>query len=281
MTATRGQWIRFLLAGLSIAAAPFGLPAGRAQGFGPDPFKPYNSQYDQFVYPISPLGGGAAAAGRAMGRNDNQFSQYLNELEGADRASSQRYGIGMPYWKARTNADVDRRESRFNRRADRHTADSLGSITQKYLAYFSEDDPRKRAILMREFTPTRSETALDRSAKLLDETADRGAASGLDADRRPLRGLRGPSAVGGRLGAPSSPRRSAGSSDEKRTGSIPPPPPLSRSSSGSSKTGRRPTDVLKRSQRLDDDMLDSGRPASATRRRLQNHPAPSPADSDE
>ena len=87
MTTTRGEWIRFLLAGLSIAAAPFGLSTARAQGFGPDPFRPYNSQYEPYVRPLSDpgLAAGAAASARG-GRGDNQFQDYLNQLDGADRA---------------------------------------------------------------------------------------------------------------------------------------------------------------------------------------------------
>ena len=39
------------LALLLLAGSPI---AAFAQGFGPDPFRPFNSQYDSYVYPISP-----------------------------------------------------------------------------------------------------------------------------------------------------------------------------------------------------------------------------------
>ena len=58
----------------------------------------------------------------------------------------------MRYWKVRTDFERDKRELAQKRNA-RNNAE-LGSITQKYLAYFSEENPRKRAILLREFTPT-------------------------------------------------------------------------------------------------------------------------------
>ncbi len=83
MTSTRGPWIGYLLAGLSIAAAPMGFPAARAQGFGPDPYKPFNHQYEQYVYPTNPGLTGQAGMG-PFRRVDNQFQQWLTEQEGAD-----------------------------------------------------------------------------------------------------------------------------------------------------------------------------------------------------
>ena len=61
---TRDRWIRFLFAGFCITVASQGLGTAHAQGFGPDPFRPFNSQYDQYVFPIRPETGGAAAPGR-------------------------------------------------------------------------------------------------------------------------------------------------------------------------------------------------------------------------
>ena len=49
MRATRNRWIGFLFAGACMAAVPAGLPGAHAQGFGPDPYQPYNSQYQQYV----------------------------------------------------------------------------------------------------------------------------------------------------------------------------------------------------------------------------------------
>ena len=67
MRATRNRWIGFLFAGACMAAVPAGLPRAHAQGFGPDPYQPYNSQYQQYVYPILPEFGGAAAARSPQG----------------------------------------------------------------------------------------------------------------------------------------------------------------------------------------------------------------------
>ena len=84
MTSTRGNWLRSLLAGLSIAAAQTGASTVSAQGFGPDPFKPYNSQFDAYTYPTGP--GQAAGLNARFGNGGaNQFQNYLNELTSGGR----------------------------------------------------------------------------------------------------------------------------------------------------------------------------------------------------
>ena len=111
------------------------------EGFSPDPFQPFNSQFQQYVRPVSPFTGGPGAAG-PMGGADNQYQQYLKELEGADRAQSQRYGIGVQYWKLRSDIDLDKRDQ-AKRGIGRRREVVAESISQKYLAYFSEENPKK------------------------------------------------------------------------------------------------------------------------------------------
>jgi hypothetical protein len=269
MTSTRSPWVRFLFAGLSMAVAPFGFTSARAQGFGPDPFQPENSQYQQFVYPISPFAGGPGAAG-PVGRADNQYQQYLKELNGADRALNQRYGIGVQYWKLRSDIDLDKRDQ-LSRRLARRNADAAASISQKYLAYFSEDDPRKRAIMMREFT-TRRRDGVGRAG---GETEN--GETGLES-ARPLRGAGGLSGIGGRSGSASSLRDSAKSGDATSGRSTAPPPPRARIPTGAGRIQRRPTDVLDRSRRLDDDLLGTRRPAASDRRKSDRPASSSPDD---
>ncbi len=275
MTTTRGQWTRFLLAGLCIAAAPLGRDAARAQGFGPDPFKPYNSQYEQYTTPMGTPGG---MAGR-LGRNDNQFQDYLRGLDGADRASTERYGIGAPYWWAKSfDYERKRHEALVGRRAltKRTFEDTLESINQKYLAYFSEEDPRKRAVLIQEFSPSPRRGTRDGALRSDDGTDDRDTATGLDSDRQKGRGVaggapalpssrasRGRSDEGGRLGASPSAGRTSGASDDVRSRSIPPAPAIRGLSGGAAKKKRAPTETLKRSLDEDDD---AGSPSSARRR---------------
>ena len=78
----------------------------------------------------------------------------MNELDGLSRLSSGRPGPGVPYWKLRSDYEQDKRD-RLNRRNSRNGGDVLGSITQQYVAYFSEENPKKRAILLRDYNPGR------------------------------------------------------------------------------------------------------------------------------
>ena len=289
MTKTRGQWIRFLLAGLSVAAAPVGLRAARAQGFGPDPFRPYNSQYEGYVRPLTPLGGPPGIDGRGMDRGDNQYQQYLRQLEGEYRASSERYGIEAPYWRARSDPDRDRRELKARRATRRPAEATLESINQKYLAYFSENDPRKRAILLREFSSIYRGGAGDAAARREDDPDDRDAAAELNSPRRlqpragagadgrsPARTSRGRSDENERTGSALSPRRPLGASAESRLDTIPPAPPPRGLSRVPTRRARRPSETLRRS--LEDDASDPGAPPAIRRPRAAR---PGPASPDE
>src|SRR5262245_11186014 len=49
-------------------------------GFGPDPYRPYNNQYDPFIYPTAPGNGDVVPNGAALTRRRaNQFQEYLRE----------------------------------------------------------------------------------------------------------------------------------------------------------------------------------------------------------
>jgi hypothetical protein len=242
MNLTRDRSIRFLFAGLCVVAAPLGVSSARAQGFGPDPFRPFNSQYLQYAYPIRPETGGAAMPGRGMNRGDNQYQQWLTEQEGLTRLGT-RNGAGVPYWKMRTDLKEDIRERR-NRRIARND-DGVRLITQKYLAYFSEADPAKRAILLRNYTPSDRDDEGD---------AERGEDRlGPEVTRR--------AAAGRRPGAATASRGSGGVGEEKSGRRIPPAP--APSFRGSSRSPRRPSEVLDRAGRVEDDDFDTGRaPAS-------------------
>jgi hypothetical protein len=144
-----------MLAGLGLAVVVLGATPARAQGFGPDPFRPFNSQYDAYVYPIGPADGGAGAAAFPRGVSGaNRFQDYLNQLQGAERAEIERYGIGMPYYRRSVDPSFDRdgkREYRPNRQSQRAFEDTQRLITDKYLDYFTERDPSKRVKLIRDY----------------------------------------------------------------------------------------------------------------------------------
>jgi len=297
MTTTRGKWLRSLLAGLSIAAAQAGAPSAWAQGFGPDPFHPYNSQYEAYARPVGPASPGAGQGvglnTRYGGRGDNQFQAYLNELAGAGRARTEKYGIGVPYYRSAVDSrfDVDgKREYRPNFKADQTFEQTQELITQKYLAYFAERDPKKRAELLRDYNQTHARVARALSARGENPSRVLDRATRLDTDRRS-----GPTTLGrdddprgnGRSetrsiapGRPGSSPARAGSA-ASRSGSIPPAPPLP--PGAAARTRRTPAEVLNRAQRgtgySDLAPVPGARPATERPARSRStQPATSPSD---
>jgi hypothetical protein len=154
------------VAGAVIAAGAVLLWAGvcRAQGFGPDPFQPYNSQFAPFVYPVAP---GPLDYGHNFGpanigvRGANQFESYLNSLRGFGGTSRMGVGsgsgAGTPYFRA--NRAYDKQFDRIyqpNREADAKFDTNQETVTEKYFRYLREKDPKRRAELFREYTRARN-----------------------------------------------------------------------------------------------------------------------------
>src|SRR5262249_23691469 len=147
MIPTQRHWLRYLLSAIAAVVALGGSFSVKAQGLGPDPFRPFNSDYDKYTYPLAPTtpeGGAGGQFPRSGLRGANQFQDYLNELQGAERQGSERYGIGLPYFRSSVDPRFDRagnREYRPNRLTDRTFEETQELITQKYFAYFTEKDP--------------------------------------------------------------------------------------------------------------------------------------------
>ena len=288
MTSTRGRWLRSSLTAMVILVAPAGTSIVWAQGgYGVDPFRPYNSQYDQYTYPMAspdmvPSAGGMPRMGN---RGANQYQGYLDELAGAER-TSERYGIGVPYYRSSIDPTFDpkgNREYRPNFKADRTYEQTQDLITRKYLAYFAEKDPKKRAELLKDYNRIRSNVSRAISTRREDPARALEAATADEfGERRSAAPARRadalPATPDGRPRTASSRRSSRALSNDAsarvRTDIIPPPPPLipGASTRGTSRR-RRPTDVLDRSRRLnsgDDVEPDSGAaaaPGSGTARR--------------
>jgi hypothetical protein len=272
MTLTRALWLRSLLPGLAILVAPAGATSLWAQG--PDPFRPYNRQYDPYTVPMAP---DAAAPGQFVGglprsgiRGANQYQNYLEELQGAGRESSERYGIGMPYYRSAVDPNFDpkgTRDYRPNQNVDRSFEESQDLVTRKYLAYFTEKDPKKRTTLLREYTQTRGKIARALSTRRGNQARILETATGLASDtRRPA------------TAADSKPRpastdrtpRTNPTESIRRPGTrmIPPAPPLfGNTPSRPARSTRTPEDVLNRARRLDtgnDVKADRGEAAAPT-----------------
>jgi hypothetical protein len=268
MVWSRKRWLRSFLIGLGILAAPLGASTVLAQP-PIDPFRPFNSQYDPYRTPIgpaSPDGGQSAPMALSGVRGANQFQDYLTELQGAGRDGSQRSGIGVPYYRSAIDPRFDKngdREYRPNRRADATFEQKQALITEKYFAYFTEKDPKKRAELLRNFNRARTQVTRALSARGAKSERLLDAVTRNDVDSRPsvATGRRTDTL---RKPAESKPRASSAGapspmpdSDRARDGlspSIPPAPPLFPGlGTRGSRPRRSPSDILNRSLRLNTD----------------------------
>ncbi len=255
MTSTGVRRFPAVLSSTAMLIAAFITSTAGAQNFGPDPFRPYNSQYDPYTVPMGPAAPEAGPGGllpRSGVRGANEYQNFLGEMQGAARQGTERYGIGVPYYRSAVDTSLDpdnRREYRPNREVDRSYEKTQERLTQKYLAYFTEKDPRKRAALLRDYTQNRAklERALssrrENPSQLLDSiagSADRPRSSAATTESR----LRASGVLEG------SPNRSESA---RRGGSraIPPPPPIRGEPRRPVAPRRTPTDALNRSRQLD------------------------------
>jgi hypothetical protein len=145
--------------------------AARAQ-HTPDPFNivgEYNLGYQDSMYSTYPNGiGFSPNQGLLFGNNRsglaraNQFSRYIEELDGVGSGSNSLYGPGSaargqggvePYYRAHRQFDeAFNRVYNPNDNADQTYTKDQKARTEKYLAYLRESDPTKRAQLYREYT---------------------------------------------------------------------------------------------------------------------------------
>ncbi len=255
-TVLRNTVLPLLLGGLLATAA-------RGQGFGPDPFLPYNQQYAPFVTPVAPgpMDYGYYNNGLARGvRGANQFENYLNSLQtSAAGARAGGAGTGTPYFQA--NRAYDREFGRIyqpNKVADQHFEAHQARVNQLYVEYLREQDPKKRAEIFRNYNRARSRAGRE----LASPRGVPGAQPGTRSTRREGRATRSEDATGAKdrdLLAPPPPAasdttrsraRSARSGADSSLG--PPPSPLrgSRASTGSG-DGATPSRILDRAARPD------------------------------
>ena len=151
-----GTWAATLVLAAVVAPTAFAQPS-----FGPDPFRPYLNQYDPYVFPMgpaSPMAGGGEMMMRGGFNGANQFQSYLNEVSGAGRDTSDRAGIGMPYFRSAVNPSWGGsgfRDYQPNARSTPTFEETQRQVSDTYFAYFSERDPKKRAALLKEYRHAR------------------------------------------------------------------------------------------------------------------------------
>jgi hypothetical protein len=259
MTSTRMNRVGRKILVLCVLAAAGAAQSARAQGFGADPFRPYNNQYDAFTLPLGSSAQEAAQSAAMMRsglRGANQFENYLAEIQGLGRSGAEKYGQGLPYFRSAidpTFAAGRNRDYRPNRTANRSFEETQQRLTAKYLAYFEERDPKKRGRLLREYQQYRRESNRALSGRRdslpgLSDSADRADSAERD---RPATRERDADAVRNTTRSGGSRLRSSDLTSPNTTRSTPPPPRRSGRPLPSASSPRTPSEVLERARRLD------------------------------
>ena len=201
--------VKQVLPALLVVAGLAASAEALAQGFGPDPYRPYNNQYDSFVYPVAPgpLDYGQNQSPLRSGiRGANQFENYMNSLMGPGTGRAPSGGIGSPYYRG-ANRVTEREGMNYqpNREIDAKFDSNQEMVSDLYFKYLRERDPKKRSDLFRQYNRARNRVDRDlaspRSAGSrtgarttrraggaasaeTPEGADRGTADRLPTDRR-------------------------------------------------------------------------------------------------
>jgi hypothetical protein len=186
------------LAGLCGLVAAFG--PGPASGQTPDPYRPYNSAYDAFVYPTYPNGTGffpnqGMVQGNTGLSQANQFEDFMNDVGAGSRFEDdrspgpRRTGPGVPYYAAyrRYDRDYDR-VYQPNKKSDPDYYDEQRARHEKYLDYLKEKNPAKRAQLYREYMTETRRANLGLAAPSPSGGAARGTNTAADLFGSPSRG---------------------------------------------------------------------------------------------
>jgi len=276
MTSTHANWFRSLIAALSLGAAVTGTTTVWAQGFGPDPFRPYNSQYDPYVYPMGPAGPGAGQGGAMNGagvRSANQYQNFLNDLQGPSYSNGERYGIGQPYYRSTVDPSYIkhyRPDYQPKMKTERSFEDTQRLINDKYFAYLEEKDPKKRAHLLNDYHQARTLAARALSTRRESPARTLESATRLERELESTTtgrttGRASSSALTPRSDLPASPRIRSGSLDssrERESRSLPPAPTLPFGPSTRTGARRTPTDVLNRAGSGDKPIDRQSKPAT-------------------
>lgn len=245
-----------LLAAAAFLALATWTQPGLAQPHTPDPYKPYNSQYQDFVFPTAPInpalpGSARREIDRFYGNSANQFGDYTQSLSGTglgfdplDPSGRFSGGLGVPYYES--NRRYDQNFGRIyapNREADEDFNRRQQERTRRYFEALKERDPKKRAQLIREI-----DQEVIRAGRGGRSAAGAGRESSAAEPARPeSERVRRP------VEAPSARRRSQ-RSVVGRPGRSPLPPRASNPVTGprptSPLTRSSPTEVLERSERL-------------------------------
>ena len=267
MASTRGKWLRSSLSALVILVAPASTSTVWAQGgFGADPFRPYNSQYDAYTYPMASTGYGSlcrrhAADGHSGREPVPRLSRRAGRVGQAERTVWDWYALlsvgGRSEFRPKRGPRIP---TQWQGGSDLRAY--AGSDHSKISRVFRRKGPQEASGAAQGLQPGSFRTshvqcppaAKTRRVRLEAATADnfgerKTPAPGREADALPGTADRRPAVVRRRVARV----RTLPTDDGTRSGAglIPPPPPLF---PGGGNRGtirrRRPSEVLDRSRRL-------------------------------
>lgn len=281
-------------------AATLGLAAGLLYGIGtnapaqhtPDPYNivgEYNNQYEPYMYASYPTSPGSVPNQNRLNtpppasRTANSFQSFMESDddslgERGQPGATRRSGPGVPYYRAYQHLDdKPNRTYRPNSEIDDAFYSNQKQRDKKYFEALREQDPRKRAQMLRDYALDNMRSSREASAGRTNLDRDR--ESGRNREREPVRDRfsSGGSALDSDDPEADEVRRPSTAAPPARRGGesrlAPPPPPSGRGSIGNAPTGfggARPTrsfgtttparpgtsapntsEVLKRSQLLD------------------------------
>ena len=256
-----------------------------AQGHTPDPYRPYNSVYDPYVYPDlpqgrrlfpqsrpprRPVGPGAGQPVPGLPRRDSP--RQRPDPSGLSRSG----GAGTPYYRAHRRFNPENRPN--NSEADRLFREKQEErdtryfeARKKYQEAVNERNPQKRARLIKEYAAAKRLAEQDfQSAREPSAPGQRSAIGPREPANPPA--PRRPQDAGPRPSsspvAPAPPRETALPGTARPRSSPPPPRP---GRVGSPPAARTPSQILRESESLD---RSDRSPTPPPRPRLQPSPAP-------
>lgn len=287
MSAPRSSFVPLYLGTIAAALATGAASTAVAQvggGMGPDPYRPYSSQFDPFIYPVPSNGGQVLPSNAALGRaglmRANRFQEFL------DNSS---FGTGNSNY--RTQRRLNRDESHVSQYQPNRAVDEKSGfyekkeyVSQVYFSYLRESDPKKRAELLKKYQQARARPARDFAAADGRDAAAEEGADGGGADESTAAGRAGRRGAGARRSALESPSRvppspERESSRSSRTGRPDAPSPLQerRTTAPEAPASSSPAETLEESLRRDRRLRTSPLRRGIVNPRSSRTPSPSPA----
>ncbi len=274
---------RYAASGLALLITLCQGTIASAQGHTADPYRPYNSMYDPYVFPSYPSTNGYfpnqdRLEGRTGPSQANQFQDFLdgNRLGTYPSGGTRSSGAGTPYYRAHRRFDPSNRPNnseadRLFREKQEERDGKFFEARKKYQEAVNERNPQKRARLIQEYAAAKRLAERESQRAAQSSTPGPGTEVGSQggvtapAPRRPPNTGTPPSSS---PVAPVSPR-SAALPGAART---PSSPPITRPGGvGLPPASRTPSQVLQESESLDGS---ERMPAPPPRPRLQPTPAP-------